>query len=233
MEKKVPRHIAIIMDGNGRWAQQRGLPKLEGHRAGANSVEEAITGCIELGVGVLTLYAFSTENWRRSKQEVSALMSLLGHYIKKELARLDKNKIRFMVSGAWEDLAPALRKQIQGAIDQTKDNSKLIFNLALNYGGREDILQAVRKIALEVKEGKLKADQINHELFASHLYTANLPEPDLLIRTSGEQRISNFLLWQISYAELIFTTKFWPDFKKQDLVQAVLEYQQRERRFGS
>ena len=221
------------MDGNGRWAKKKGLPKIEGHRVGVAAVEEAIKGCIELGVEVLSLFTFSTENWHRPKGEVNALMRLLGQDLGTQLTKLQKNKIRLVVSGESSTLPSALRKQIQKVIDQTKDNSKLILNLAINYGGREEILQAAKGIALRVKRNALDVDQISQTVFAAHLYTANLPDPDLLIRTSGEQRVSNFFLWQISYSEFYFTPKLWPDFKKQDLLDAVLDYQKRERRFGA
>lgn len=221
------------MDGNGRWAKKKGLPKIEGHRVGVAAVEEAIKGCIELGVEVLSLFTFSIENWHRPKGEVNALMRLLGQYLGTQLTKLQKNKIRLVVSGESSTLPSALRKQIQKVIDQTKDNSKLILNLAINYGGREEILQAAKGIALRVKRNALDVDQISQTVFAAHLYTANLPDPDLLIRTSGEQRVSNFFLWQISYSEFYFTPKLWPDFKKQDLLDAVLDYQKRERRFGA
>ena len=232
-KKEIPRHIAIIMDGNGRWAKKKGLPKIEGHRVGVAAVEEAIKGCIELGVEVLSLFTFSIENWHRPKGEVNALMRLLGQYLGTQLTKLQKNKIRLVVSGESSTLPSALRKQIQKVIDQTKDNSKLILNLAINYGGREEILQAAKGIALRVKRNDLDVDQISQTVFAAHLYTVNLPDPDLLIRTSGEQRVSNFFLWQISYSEFYFTPKLWPDFKKQDLLDAVLDYQKRERRFGA
>ena len=221
------------MDGNGRWAKKKGLPKIEGHRVGVAAVEEAIKGCIELGVEVLSLFTFSIENWHRPKGEVNALMRLLGQYLGTQLTKLQKNKIRLVVSGESSTLPSALRKQIQKVIDQTKDNSKLILNLAINYGGREEILQAAKGIALRVKRNALDVDQISQTVFAAHLYTANLPDPDLLIRTSGEQRVSNFFLWQISYSEFYFTPKLWPDFKKQDFLDAVLDYQKRERRFGA
>lgn len=230
---KTPRHIAIIMDGNGRWAKQRGLPKIEGHRAGTRAVEEAVRGCLELGVEILSLYTFSTENWQRPREEVNALMGLLEQYLKKYLPKLKKNKIRLVVSGEINNLALSLQRQIKRAVSQTKDNSGLILNLALNYGGRQDILQAARAIALKVKQKGLQVEQINQKLFSAHLYTAGLPDPDLLIRTSGEQRISNFFLWQISYSEFYFTPKLWPDFKKEDLREAILDFQKRERRFGA
>lgn len=231
-KKNIPRHVAIIMDGNGRWAKKRDLPKIEGHRAGAAATEEAIKGCLELGIRALSLYVFSTENWRRPRKEVNALMGLLGQYLKSRLASLKKNQIKLVVSGERQNLPSSLQKQIQKVISQTQDNSRLILNLVLNYGGREEILQATKAIASKVKQERLGLDEIDQKLFSKHLYTAGLPDPDLLIRTSGEQRVSNFFLWQISYAEFYFTPKFWPDFKKQDLREAVLDYQKRERRFG-
>ncbi|MFC1698647.1 isoprenyl transferase [Candidatus Omnitrophota bacterium] len=231
-KKGVPRHIAIIMDGNGRWARSRGRPKLDGHRAGANTVEVVVKACIDFGVQALTLYAFSTENWQRPKKEVSALMKLFGQYIDSQLRRLKKNGIRLMISGDSQMLPLFLHQKMQKAINETKENSRLILNLALNYGSREEIIRAVKAIAHAAQQKKIGPNDINQELFAAHLYTAGLPDPELLIRTSGELRVSNFLLWQISYAELYFTPKFWPDFKKQDLKEAILDFQSRERRFG-
>ena len=192
--KNIPRHIAIIMDGNGRWAEKRGLPRFEGHRAGATVVKEAARYCLELGIGILSLYTFSTENWHRPKKEVNALMRLLEHYLKSYLPELKKNKIRLVVSGERKDLTLSLQRQIQKVIDETKDNSRLILNLALNYGGRQDILQAAKAIALKVKREVLQIDEIDQKLFAAHLYTRELPDPDLLIRTAGDERISNFFL---------------------------------------
>lgn len=232
-KERIPQHIAIIMDGNGRWAKKKGLPKIEGHRAGRVAVEEALKVCLELGVGILSLYTFSTENWRRPKREVNILMRLLGQYLRQYSAQLNKNKVRLLVTGEKSNLPLFLQRQIQKVIEQTKGNSKLILNLALNYGGRQEIVQAARAIALKVKENKLQINGIDQKLFSEHLYTAGLPEPELLIRTSGEQRISNFFLWQISYCELYFTPKLWPDFKKEDLLEAVSDYQKRERRFGA
>lgn len=231
-KEKMPGHVAIIMDGNGRWAEKRGLPRFEGHRAGATIVKEAARYCLELGIEILSLYTFSTENWRRPEKEVNALMKLLEYYLKSYLPELKKNKIRLVVSGERKDLTLSLQRQIQKVNDETKDNSRLILNLALNYGGRQDILQAARAIALKVKREVLQIDEIDQKLFAAHLYTRELPDPDLLIRTAGDERISNFFLWQISYCEFYFTPRLWPDFKKQDLVEAVLDYQKRERRFG-
>lgn len=231
--KKIPTHIAIIMDGNGRWAKKKGLPKIQGHRAGAAAVEEAVKGCLELGAKVLSLYTFSTENWQRPKKEVNVLMRLLEQYLKSHLTMLKKNKIRLVVSGEKSILPRFLQKRIQKTMKETENNSKLILNLVLNYGAREEILQAVKAIALRVKQGALEIDGIDQKAFASHLYTRDLPDPDLLIRTSGEQRVSNFFLWQISYTEFYFTPRLWPDFKKEDLLKAVLDYQKRERRFGA
>jgi len=232
-KEKIPRHVAIIMDGNGRWAEKRGLPRFEGHRAGAAVVKEATRCCIELGIGILSLYTFSTENWQRPEKEVNALMRFLQQHLKKNLPELKKNKIRFVVSGEPGKLPLFLQRQIEKAVAETEGNSRLILNLALNYGGRQDILQAARAIALKVKREALQIDEIDQELFAAHLYTRELPDPDLLIRTAGDKRISNFFLWQISYSELYFTPRFWPDFRKEDLLQAVLDYQKRERRFGA
>ena len=231
-KKRILEHIAIIMDGNGRWAKLKGLPKIAGHRAGVAVVEEMIKGCLELGVKVLSLYAFSTENWQRPKREVGILMALLGQYLKRYLPKLQKNKIRLLVSGERNRLPLPVRREIKKAIDRTKDNRNLTLNLAINYGGREEILQATRAIAGQVKAGALEVNQIDQKAFATHLYTKGLVDPDLLIRTSGEKRVSNFFLWQTCYSEFYFSPKFWPDFKKQDLLEAVLDYQKRERRFG-
>ncbi|MBN2096962.1 MAG: isoprenyl transferase [Candidatus Omnitrophica bacterium] len=220
------------MDGNGRWAEQKGLAKIEGHRVGGVAVEEAIKGCLELGVKVLSLYTFSTENWQRPKKEVMTLMKLLKQYLKSRLKDLNKNKIRLVVSGERAKLPQALIQQIDKTTKATEKNSRMILNLALNYGGREEIVNAARAIAQDLNKGRLQINQIDQEIFSSYLYTRDLPDPDLLIRTSGEYRISNFFLWQISYSEFYFTDKLWPDFKKEDLLAAVLDYQRRERRFG-
>ena len=228
----IPQHVAIIMDGNGRWARRRGLPKIAGHRAGAKSVDEITKAAAEAGVRVLTLYAFSTENWKRPKAEVGALFKLLEDYLVKEIARLKKNNIRLSVIGDLKDLAQSTREKLAEAIESTKDNTGMVLNIALNYGSRSEIVAAARAIATDVKRGMIKDDDIDEGLFSRYLYTRDLPDPDLLIRTSGESRVSNFLLWQISYAEIYITDKLWPDFRKGDFIKAICEYQKRERRFG-
>ena len=228
----IPRHVAIIMDGNGRWAKKRGLPRIAGHRAGAKSVKEAIKGARESGVQVLTLYTFSTENWNRPKYEVAALFKLLENYIDREAEGLHKNGIRLSVIGRIEGLPETTRNKLAAVIEKTKDNKSLTLNLALNYGSRTEIVDAVRKIAGDCQSHKLEVADIDERTFASYLYTKEIPDPDLLIRTSGEMRVSNFLLWQISYAEFYVTKKLWPDFKKADFKKAVADYQERERRYG-
>lgn len=230
--QKIPKHVAIIMDGNGRWAKKRGLPKIAGHRAGVNSVREAIEASKGLGVNVLTLYTFSTENWKRPKHEISALFKLLESYIDKEADNLDKNDIRLCVIGRMEGLPQIVRDKLNKVIDQTKDNKSLILNIALNYGSRQEIIDAVKKIITDCNTGKVSTGQIDESTFGKYLYTKDIPDPDLLIRTSGEMRLSNFLLWQMSYTEIYVTRKLWPDFKKNDFKKAVLEYQKRERRYG-
>ncbi len=230
--KNIPGHVAIIMDGNGRWARKRGLPKIAGHRAGSKAAQEAVEAARELGIKVLTLYTFSTENWKRPKHEISALFKLLGDYLERQSDKLVKNNIKFSVIGDTEALPGLIKDKLQRTIDVTKNNTGLVLNLALNYGARIEIVRAVQNIAKDVCGGAVRIDDIDEHLFSSYLYTKDLPDPDLLIRTSGECRLSNFLLWQISYAELYITTKLWPDFKKSDLKKAILEYQNRERRFG-
>lgn len=231
-EKDVPRHIAIIMDGNGRWASRKGLPKIMGHRAGVKSAQEVMEAAGELGVKVLTLYTFSTENWKRPKEEVGALFGLLQEYIDREGDKIRKNNIRFRVIGRMGELPEAVKERLERLIGETKANTGLTVNLALNYGGRPEIVDAVRSLAADVKSGKLKIGDIDEEIFSGYLYTKDLPDPDLLIRTSGEYRISNFLLWQISYSEIYVTDKLWPDFGKDDLKKAIDEYRIRDRRFG-
>jgi undecaprenyl diphosphate synthase len=230
---RFPRHVAIIMDGNGRWARGRGLPRLMGHRAGIKSVRGAVELGREIGLEVLTLYAFSVENWKRPAEEVSTLMRLLNEYLRRELSNLMKNEIRLNVLGDFEGLPALVQRQLERVMKETRGARGMVLNLALNYGGRSEIVQAARRIAEQAKAGKLKVTMLDEELFSRFLYTSGQPDPDLLIRTSGEHRISNFLLWQISYAELYLTPKLWPDFGKQDFLDALKEYQRRERRFGA
>ena len=228
----IPQHVAIIMDGNGRWAKSRGLPKIAGHRAGAKTVDEITTAAREQGISVLTLYAFSTENWKRPEEERRGLFRLLEEYIDKEEAKLNKNNIRFSVIGDIAALPESTKTRIARVRESSKNNSAMVLNIALNYGSRQEITSAAREISREVKSGSLEVEAIDEKLFSRFLYTKDLPDPDLLIRTSGESRVSNFLLWQISYAEIYVTDKLWPDFKKEDFKIAILEYQKRERRFG-
>ncbi|MCM8790534.1 MAG: isoprenyl transferase [Candidatus Omnitrophica bacterium] len=230
--KNIPRHVAIIMDGNGRWAAKRGLPRIAGHRAGVKAVREAVDAARELGIKYITLYTFSTENWKRPRSEISALFRLLEDYLDKESGKLDENNIRLNVIGRMEGLPEQLKAKLLRAMDRTKDNVALVLNLALNYGGRAEIVDAVRAIADEATKGKIQADDIDEERFSRYLYTAGMPDPELVIRTSGEFRISNFLLWQLSYAEIYILKKLWPDFRKEDFKRAISEYQSRERRFG-
>ena len=229
----IPTHVAIIMDGNGRWARKKGLPKIAGHRAGAESVREAVKCAKELGIKVLTLYAFSTENWKRPKYEVSALFKLLADYIDREADSLDKNDIKVSVIGRTELLPETAQKKLKEIMEKTKNNSSLNLVLALNYGGRSEIVDAVRGIVKDCASGRIGLEEIDENTFGNYLYTKDIPDPDLLIRTSGEMRVSNFLLWQISYAEIYVTEKLWPDFKKSDFKKAVADYQNRERRYGS
>ncbi len=230
---EIPRHIAVIMDGNGRWAKQRGLPRREGHRAGAESVREVTEACVELGVDYLTLYAFSSENWNRPSDEVEALMSLLDRFLSEKQKELREQNIRLIAIGQIERLPEKTRKLLQTIIVETADHSAMTLVLALSYGAREEIVAATRSIARKVAEGSLKAEAIDCATFANHLQTRDIPDPDLLIRSSGEMRVSNFLLWQISYAEIVIVKKFWPEFRKGDLLEAVEEYQHRHRRFGA
>ncbi len=224
----MPRHVAIIMDGNGRWALRRGLPRVAGHKRGAETVRCITEECRKLGIGVLTLYAFSDENWGRPRGEVGFLMDMLGTFLKAEIATMKANGIRFRVIGRIERLPAAVRSWIEKAAAETAGNTGMILNLALSYGGRGEILEAVKKM----RTAGITAEQITEEFFSSHLDTAGLPDPDLIIRTSGEKRISNFLLWQAAYAELYFTDTLWPDFAEKDLLAALIDYQGRQRRFG-
>jgi len=230
--KSVPRHVAIIMDGNGRWAQQRKLPRIEGHRAGAESVRAIVRACGELDIEYLTLYAFSIENWNRPKAEVAALMHLLEFYLKQEIPELNKNNVRLTAIGRIHELPQSGQKQLQKSIEALNKNTGLTLVLALSYGGRAEIVDAVREITREVKAGRLDVADIDEKVIGNHLYTRSIPDPDLLIRTSGEMRVSNFLLWQISYAEIHVTETLWPDFRKPQLLEALEDYGKRHRRFG-
>ncbi|MGO4772148.1 isoprenyl transferase [Flavobacterium sp. W22_SRS_FK3] len=229
---KLPRHLAIIMDGNGRWAKQQGFLRAFGHENGTKSVKETIKTCAKLGIEFLTLYAFSTENWNRPKLEVEALMKLLINSLRKELTTLQENNIRLNAIGNLDKLPKNAQKELMDVIEKTKNNTRLTLTLALSYGSREELINAVRIISDKVKNNIISLDTIDDSIINEHLYTQNLPDVDLLIRTSGEHRISNFLLWQIAYAELYFTDVLWPDFKEQDLYEAIISYQKRERRFG-
>jgi len=228
-----PVNVAIIMDGNGRWATRRGLPRFAGHQRGAEAVREAVEGCDRLGVRYLTLYAFSSENWKRPQSEVNDLMGLLRVYVKRELADLHSNNVRVRFIGDHAALPQDIQDLINGAEDRTRGNSGLNLVIALNYGARNEIVSAARHLAKEVKEGRIDANDIDEQTFASHLNTADIPDPDLLIRTSGEQRLSNFLLWQSAYCELSFVDTLWPDFTQAHLAKAIADYQKRERRYGA
>jgi undecaprenyl diphosphate synthase len=228
----LPRHVAIIMDGNGRWARERHLPRIEGHRAGAESARIIIRTAGELSIKYLTLYAFSVENWNRPKEEVDALMKYLVHYLKSETPELNKNNVRLEVIGQIYRLPENVQEHLRRSIATLSKNNGLTLIMALSYGGRTEIVDAVRSIATQVKAGKLDTADITEQVFAEHLYTRNLPDPDVLIRTSGEMRVSNFLLWQISYTELVVTPTLWPDFRKAQFYAALEEYHRRHRRFG-
>ena len=232
IKERLPKHIAIIMDGNGRWAKQQGNARIFGHRNAIKAFRDVCEGCAELGVGYLTLYAFSTENWNRPKMEVSALMDLLVSTINSETETLIKNNIRLNAIGRLTDLPEKVLTNLKEAISRTKDNTGLTLTLALSYSSKMELVDAFRKIAADVKDGKISADQIDDTVISRSLYTGDMPDPDLLIRTSGELRISNFMLWQLAYSELYFTSTFWPDFDKEELYKAIVDYQQRERRFG-
>jgi len=232
LHNDIPQHIAIIMDGNGRWAKNHGLPRVQGHRAGAESVREAIDACKEMGVQYLTLYAFSSENWNRPEAEVSALMMLLEKFLESKLSDLMRQDVRLLAIGQLDRLPAKTRATLDRVLAKTAENTSLTLVLALSYGSREEIAEATKKIAAEVKSGALGLSEISPQLFSRYLYTADIPDPDLLIRTSGEMRVSNFLLWQISYAEMIIVNKLWPEFRQGDLFDAVRAYQKRQRRFG-
>lgn len=232
-ESRLPRHIAIIMDGNGRWAGKKHLPKILGHRAGVETVDRITEECVKLGIQALTLYAFSTENWKRSKKEIDGLMNLLCEYLRTRCNKLQKNKVRLNAIGRLKELPPRAREMLFEVMEKTSGNKGMILTLALNYGGQQEIVDAAKRLFQETARGRVNAEEITPKTFADFLYTKGLPDLDLLIRTSGEMRISNFLLWQISYAEIVITRVLWPDFKKQDLYEAIEEYQSRERRFGA
>ena len=230
--EKLPRHIAVIMDGNGRWAQQRSLPRIAGHQAGVEAVRQTVETCRELGVPVLTLYAFSRENWQRPKWEVRALMGLLAQYLRSEIKKLKQNDIALRAIGNLDQLPDKVRELVARAEEQTAVCRAMVLNLALSYSGRLEIIRAVRNLVQDVRQGKVEAEGIDEALFEKYLYTQGLPDPDLLIRTSGEYRLSDFLIYQLAYAEIYVTKTLWPDFRKKDLVAAITEYQNRERRFG-
>jgi undecaprenyl diphosphate synthase len=227
-----PRHVAVIMDGNGRWARRRRLPRIEGHRAGVKSAQAAVEVCRDRGIAVLTLYTFSLENWRRPRAEVDELMRLLHRYLAGEAPRLVENRVRFLALGRLGLLPPKVRAKVGEITAATAGNERLTLCLALSYGGRAEIVDAVRRLAEEVKAGRLKPGNIDEKSIARNLYAPDMPDPDLMVRTSGEYRISNYLLWEVAYSELVFTDVLWPDFRREHLFEAVRTYQERERRFG-
>jgi len=231
-QQKLPKHIAVIMDGNGRWAKNQGLLRVKGHKKGTKAVRETIEACAELGVAFVTLYAFSTENWNRPKLEVDTLMNLLVSSLKKEIKTLQDNNISLSAIGSLQSLPEKAQRELKEVIEKTKNNSRLRLTLALSYGAREELVKTIQDISLKVKKNLISPHLINESVIKEHLYTHDMPDVDLLIRTSGEQRISNFLLWQIAYAELYFTPVLWPDFTRKHLYEAIYNYQKRERRFG-
>jgi undecaprenyl diphosphate synthase len=228
LPKNIPRHVAIIMDGNGRWAKARGLPRVAGHRAGVENLRRVIEGCVEDGVEILTIYAFSTENWERPEEEVRGLMMILEDVIDRELSELHRNGVQLHHLGRLDKLSPFLQRKVQEAIELTRDNRRLILNIAFNYGGRDELVCAVRQM---IRDG-VAADSVDEALIGKYLFTAGTPDPDMVIRTSGEQRISNFLIWQSAYSEWYFPAVLWPDFNKEELRKALWEYSSRDRRFG-
>ncbi|MBI2707643.1 MAG: isoprenyl transferase [Proteobacteria bacterium] len=230
---KVPQHVAIIMDGNGRWARQQSLSRLEGHKRGSDVARDIVTTAARIGVSYLTLYAFSSENWRRDPHEVSGLMALLKHYLEDEVEELHKNDARLKVIGERDLLPNTILDLVEQVEELTKSNKTITLQMAISYGSRAEIIHAARAIAEKVRDRRLDPDAITEQIFEQHLYTAGAPDPDLLIRTSGEQRISNYLLWQLAYTELVFVDKFWPEFTPEDFMNALLTYQNRERRFGT
>jgi undecaprenyl diphosphate synthase len=231
--QKLPKHVAIIMDGNGRWAKQRGLNRIRGHEEGAESVRAIVRATREIGIPWLTLYAFSEENWRRPKYEVEALMVLLKRFLQSEVQEMLDNGIRFQAIGRLHKLSNDVQRTLRETAEKTASNRNMVLTLALSYGGRQEVTDAVRKMVERVEAGEIRSSDIGEALLSEHLYTANMPDPDLLIRTSGECRVSNFLLWQIAYAEIFMTPTYWPEFRKEEYVEALIEYQKRERRFGA
>ncbi len=229
---QIPRHLAIIMDGNGRWAEQRRLPRILGHRKGVETVQQVVDECLELGIGYLTLYAFSSENWGRPRDEVDALMGLLGNFLKKELSQLQKRGVRLVAIGELDRLPEGTVKILKDIIDKTEHNTNMVLNLALSYGSRNELTRAMQQLGRDIAEGILLPDNLSEQDIEARLDTRDIPSPDLLIRTSGEMRVSNFLLWQIAYAELYFTEALWPDFSRNELMQALQAYSNRQRRFG-
>jgi len=229
---RLPKHIAIIMDGNGRWASKRALPRVFGHKAGMEALREVVKACSDMGIKILTVYAFSTENWNRPTDEVSYLMNLLIEYMRKEINELNKNNVKIKILGDISGLPIVTREEVEKAASLTENNVGIQFNIALNYGGRAEIISACKKIAEEFKEGKISREEITEDLISEYLFTKGDIDPDLIIRTSGEMRLSNFLLWQSAYSELVFIEEMWPDFNKKHLEKAILEYQSRDRRFG-
>ncbi|MBF0385425.1 MAG: isoprenyl transferase [Candidatus Omnitrophica bacterium] len=231
-KNSIPKHIAVIMDGNGRWAMQRNLPRTKGHIEGVKRVEELVSACREWGVKALTLFTFSTENWSRPKEEVFFLMNMIDAIVKRKIESLNKSNIRFQILGRKEKIPEPVLTTIKKGIEKTKNNTGMTLNLAFNYGSRLEILDAVKEVVRDVQDGKWPLEALDSDKFSSFMYTKGLPDPDLLIRTSGEKRISNFLLWQMSYTELYFTEVLWPDFDRSELEKAVIEFQERERRYG-
>lgn len=229
---KIPAHVALILDGNGRWAKKRGLPRRLGHKKGCETLEQVVEDAARLGIRYLTVYGFSTENWKRPEEEVGALMQLFRFYAKRLLAMAEKNNIRVRMIGERNRFAPDLIEAINGLEEKTKDNTGMTFVIAVNYGSRDEITRAVRKIMTDAKEGKLAPEEMTEKVFSSYLDTAGIPDPDLMIRTSGELRLSNYLLWQLAYSELYVTECLWPDFNKEELLNAIRQYNKRERRFG-
>lgn len=229
----LPKHIAIIMDGNRRWAKKRNIPIAEGHRQGAKALEKIVLDAQEIGIKHITVYAFSTENWKRSEEEVGSLMILLQNYLDDYSKRADTDNVQIRILGNIKELSNGMQKSIEKCIERTKNNTGIIFNIAFNYGGRTEIIRAVKEIANQIQEKKITIDDINEELITENLYTRGQPDPDLLVRTSGELRTSNFLPWQLVYTEFYFTDKYWPDFNKEDLIEAINEYKRRNRKFGA